>query len=268
MRLRHLAITCLVLSFVFLFAPLPSAAPQEKYDRGTYAREYVQFLVQELLQWTKGFPNQFYSALLQPPRDSSKLSESAKAGPSDLGDAVKQMASLSSAKDLLTNTDFRSQVDKTLAAAKATNQAMASQKFPDPLQSDWDQIRIALNSLAEIYKLDTLATLEPPGGPGRGGRGAQPAAAATAAVALPPGAVAGYIVDQRCAAQGKRMWTDVSCVERCVRDGDKLVLVTEEGKVFQISNQDKIMSETYGQKVIITGKTEGEIITIDSLKTS
>jgi hypothetical protein len=266
MRLRHFAITCVVVCFVFMFAPLPKAAPQDKYDRGTYAREYVQFLVQELSQWTKGFPNQFYSALLQPPRDSSKLTESAKAGPSDLGDAVKQMAALSSAKDLLTNTDFRSQVDKTLAAAKATNQAMASQRFPDPLQSDWDQIRIALNSLAEIYKLDTLATLEPPGAPGRG-RGGQ-AAAAIVAVALPPGAVAGYIVDQRCANRGKGMWTDVSCVERCVRDGDKVVLVTEEGKVFQISNQDKVTSETYGQKVIITGKTEGEIITIESLKTS
>src|SRR4029077_6636163 len=125
MRLRHFAITCWVVCFVFMFAPLPKAAPQEKYDRETYAREYVQFLVQELSQWTKGFPNQFYSAFLQPPRDSSKLSESAKAGPSDLGDSVKQMASLSTAKDLLTNTDFRSQVDKTLTAAKQVNLAMA-----------------------------------------------------------------------------------------------------------------------------------------------
>ena len=223
--------------------------------------------MQELDQWTKEFPRQFYSALLQPPRDSSKLSESAKAGPSDLGDSVKRLASLSKAKDIVTNTDFRSQVDKTLAAAKQVNQAMASQRFPDPLQSDWDQIRTALNSLADIYKFETLATLEPPGGPGRG-RGGQPAPAAAVAVVLPPGAVTGYIVDQRCSAQGKRMWIDVSCVERCVRDGDKLVLVTEEGKVFQISNQDKITSETYGQKVIITGKTEGEVITIESLKTS
>ncbi len=266
MRLRHFAVSCLMLSFIFLFALLPNAAPQEKYDRTTYAREYVQFLVQELDQWTKGFPRQFYSALLQPPRDSSKLSESAKAGPSDLGDSVKRMASMSAAKDLLTNADFRSQVDKTLTAAKQVNEAMASQRFPDPLQSDWDQIRTALNSLAEIYKFDALAALEPAGGPSRG-RGGQPAPAVVAA-ALPPGAVAGYIVDQRCAARGKGMWTDVSCVERCVRDGDKVVLVTEEGKVFQIANQDKITSETYGQKVIVTGKTEGEIITVESVKTS
>jgi hypothetical protein len=266
MRLPRFAIVGLVLCFVFLFAPLPRAAPQEKYDRDTYAREYVQFLVQELDQWTKGFPRQFYSALLQPPRDSSKLSESAKAGPSDLGDSVKRLASLSSGKDILTNADFRNQVDKTVTAGKQVNLAMASQRFPDPLQSDWEQIRTALNGLAEIYKVETLAALEPPA-PGRGGRGVQPAAA-TVAAALPPGAVAGYIVDQKCAAQGKGMWTNVACVERCVRDGDKIVLVTEEGKVFQISNQDKITSEAYGQKVIVTGKTEGEIITVETLKTS
>ena len=268
MRLRHFAVAGVVVCFACLLGSLINAAPQEKYDRDAYAREYVQFLVQELDQWTKGFPRQFYSALLQPPRDSSKLSESAKAGPSDLGDSVQRLASLSTAKDILTNDNFRTQVDKTLTAAKETNQAMASQRFPDPLQSDWDQIRIALNSLAEIYKFETLAALEPPGGPGRGGRGAQPVAAATVAVALPPGAVAGYIVDQKCSAQGKGMWTNVSCVERCVRDGDKLVLVTEEGKVFQIANQDKITSDTYGQKVIVTGKTQGETITIESLKTS
>ena len=263
MRFHRFAIVCLVLCFVGLFA-VPSAAPQEKYDRDAYAREYVQFLVTELDQWTKGFPRQFYSALLQPPRDSSKLSESAKAGPGDLGDSVKQLASLGTGKDLLTNGDFRNQVDKTLAAAKQVNLAMASQRFPDPLQSDWEQIRTALNSLAEIYKFETLAVLDPPAAPGRGGRGGAPAAVA----ALPPGAVAGYIVDQRCSAQGKGMWANAACVERCVRDGDKVVLVTEEGKVFQIANQDKITSDSYGQKVIITGKTEGEIITIDTLKTS
>ena len=268
MRFRHFAGAGLALSFAFLFALLPSASPQEKYDRDAYARDYVKFLVQEIDQWTKDFPRQFYSALLQPPRDSSKLSESAKAGPGDFGDAVKRLASLSGSKDLLTNTDFRGQVDKTLAAAKQANVAMASQRFPDPLQTDWDQIRVALNSLAEIYKLETVAALDPPGGPGRGGRGAQPPAAATVAVALPPGAVAGYIVDQKCSVQGKGMWVNAACVERCVRDGDPVVLVTEEGKVFKIANQDKVTSETYGQKVIVTGKTEGEIITIETLKTS
>ena len=62
------------------------------------------------------------------------------------------------------------------------------------------------------------------------------------------------------------MWTNVECIERCLRDGDKLVLVTEEGKVYQISNQDKIPPESYGQVVTLMGKAEGETITIDSVK--
>ena len=264
MLLRYIGGASLAVGLAGLFVLLPTAVPQETYNRDASARDYVQFLVEELNQWTKGFPNEFYSALMQPPRDSSKLSESAKAGPGDFGESVKRLAPLSQAKDLLTNADFRSQVDKTLAAAKQVNVAMASQRFPDPLQSEWGQIRTTLNSLAEIYKFETIAAVDPPAPGGRGGQQASPAVAA----ALPPGAVAGYIVDQKCSKQGKGMWINVACIERCVRDGDKLVLVTEEGKVFQIANQDKITSEVYGQKVIVTGKTQGETITVESLKTS
>jgi hypothetical protein len=62
------------------------------------------------------------------------------------------------------------------------------------------------------------------------------------------------------------MWVNAQCVATCVRDGDKLVLVTEDGKVYQIANQDKITPESYGQVVTLTGKTEGDTITVDSLK--
>ena len=62
------------------------------------------------------------------------------------------------------------------------------------------------------------------------------------------------------------MWTNAQCIERCVRDGDKVVLVTEDGKIFQISNQDKITADSYGQVVTLTGKTDGDTITVESLK--
>jgi len=252
-----------------LLALLASAAPQESYDREGYARDHVKFLVLQLDQWSKEFPHQFHLALMRPPVDASKLSEAAKASASELGDSIKFLAGLSNAKDLMTNAGFRGELEKSLAAAKDLNQAMASQRFPAGLQSDWDQIRSTLNNLARVYKLEMLAFLEAPGAGeggrgGRGGRGA--AAAATAAPVVPPGGVAGYIVDQSCAKRGKGMWTNTSCIERCIRDGDKIVLVTEEGKVYQISNQDKITADTYGQRVVVVGKTEGDIITVDSLK--
>ena len=269
MHSRRFAVGCLAASAVSLLALLLSAAPQDAYDRDASAREYVQFLVLQLNQWSKEFPQHFYKAIMQPPVDAGKLSPAAKAGAGELGDSLQHLASLSTAKDLMTNAEFRSQLDKTLTAAKDLNQAMASQRFPATLQSDWDQIRSTLNNLARAYKLEMLAVLEAPGGGGgrggRGGRGPAPATA-TAAAGPVPGGLAGYIVDLACAKRGKGMWTNAECVARCVRDGDKVVLVSEDGKIYQISNQDKITPESYGQVVTLTGKTEGDTITVDSLK--
>lgn len=75
----------------------------------------------------------------------------------------------------------------------------------------------------------------------------------------------GYIVDQTCAGK-KQMWTDSECVARCVRRGSEVVLVTEDGTVYKIANQDKIKSDSYGKKVSLSGKMEGDTITVDSVK--
>jgi hypothetical protein len=246
-------------------------AAQDGYDREKYARDYIQFLVLQLNQWNREFPQQFYMAIMKPPIDAAKLSEGAKAGPGELGDSIQKLAALSNAADLASNAEFRAQLEKTLAVTKDLNQAMSAQRFPAVLFGDWDQIRSTLNNLARIYKLEPLAVLEPPGGGGGrggrgGGRGAAAAPGATAAAGPVPGGLAGYIVDVQCAKRGKGMWANAECVARCVRDGDKVVLVTEDGKVYQIANQDKITPESYGQVVTLIGKTEGETITVESLK--
>jgi len=238
------------------------ASPQDSFDRQKSAREYVQFLVLQLDQWSKEFPQQFYAAVMRPPVDSSKLSEGAKAGPAELGESIKRLAALSTAPDLMTNTEFRSQLAQTLAATKEMNQAMSVQRFPAVLQNSWDQIRSTLNNLARVYKLEMVAVLEPVGAGGgrRGGRGP---AIATGPV---PGGLAGYIVDQSCARKGKGMWSNPECVARCVRDGDKIVLVTEDGKIFQISNRDKVTPDSFGQVVTLIGKMDGDTITVETVK--
>jgi hypothetical protein len=250
---------------VLLLALFVRASAQDQSDREAYARDYVHFLVVQLDQWSKEFPREFYKASMQPPVDASKLSEGAKAGAAELGESIQRMAALSNAKDLTSNGEFRSHLEKALTASKEVNQAMASQRFPAVLQNSWDQLRSTLNNLARAYKLETLAVLDPPGGGGgrggRGGRGPAPAGGVA-----PGGGLVGYVVDLACAKRGKGMWTNAECVARCVRDGDKVVLVTEEGKIYQISNQDKITPESYGQVVTLTGKTEGETITVESLK--
>src|SRR5262249_5100345 len=153
------------------------------------AREYVQFLVLQLDQWKEEFPQQFYAALVKPPVDSNKMSAAAKDGPVELAESIKGLSALSAAPDLMTNAEFRSELDKALNVTKEMNQAMSVQRFPAPLQNSWDQVRSTLNNLARVYKLEMLAVLEPPGGGGgRGGR--RGPAAATAAVTGPvPGGV-------------------------------------------------------------------------------
>jgi hypothetical protein len=255
-----------LLSFAVLGAGLFA---QEAFDRDAYARSHVKFLVDQLAQWTRDFPQAYNAALLKAPVDASKLSEAAKAGGEEFGASMKRLSALSDAKDLVTNAGFRSELQKTLAAMKNVNEAMGAQRFPAVLQSDWDQIRSSLNSLARVYQLETLAVLEPPaagGRGGRGGRGGATAAAAAPAGVAPGGGLSGYIVDASCAARGKGMWVNTECVARCIRDGDKIVLVTEAGKVYQIANQDKITPEAYGQVVTLLGKSNGDTITVETIK--
>ena len=262
MRLRHVVLLC------FLVAAAIIAA--QDIDRDAYAREYVQFQVLQLNQFSKEFPQQFYAAAMKPPVDISKLSEPAKASAGELGDAIQRLADLSSAKDVMTNAGFRSQLDKALTGSKELNQVMSTQRFPAPLQNEWDQMRSILNNLARVYRLEALAVLDPPGGGGgrggRGGRGAAGAPTATAASGPVAGGLAGYIVDNQCAKRGKGMWSNAECVARCVRDGDKVVLVSEDGKIYQISNQDKVTPEIYGQVVTLLGKVDGDTITVESFK--
>ena len=257
-RLQSVSVrTAFRLSVVWGFAAL-TVYSQTTYDREASAQDYIRFLVLEIDQWTATFPHDYNAALLRPPVDAAKLPESTKSGATDLREGLSKLKALGNAKDLLTSEEFRAGLAKVLMAATQVNQAMGSQRFPAALYSDWDQVRANLNNLARIYKVETLAVLEPPGS-GRGSRGAKE-------VAAPAGGLSGYIVDQQCATRGKAMWVNADCVARCIREGDKIVLVTEEGKVYQIANPDKIETDTYGQKVTIIGKTKGDTVTVDSLR--
>jgi len=257
MRLRYWSMAA-ALSAAAVLSP---GAPQTASDADVRAREYVQFLVQQLDQWTRDLPQVYNLAMVRPPVDVSALSEPEKAAAGNLRENVQRLTALSlspalsQSKDLPVNAAFREQLEKTVQAAALVNAALGEQRFPEAIETDWAQIRTTLNSLAAIYKCSELAVLEVPGP----ARNKQPAA-------VPAGALVGYVVDQRCAATGKSMWTNVACVQKCVRDGDKVVFVTEQGKVFQFDTPDKIDADSYGQKVAVTGKTDGDTITVAALQ--
>lgn len=56
----------------------------------------------------------------------------------------------------------------------------------------------------------------------------------------------------------------VACVTGCVKKGAAPVFVTADGKVVKIANPDKV-TEHLGHKVKVTGKLDGETLTIDTV---
>ena len=77
----------------------------------------------------------------------------------------------------------------------------------------------------------------------------------------------GYIADAKCGAKmGAKTANEkhANCAAKCIKGGEKAVLVTEDGKIYQIANQDKVVDHA-GHKVTISGKLAGDTITVDSV---
>jgi hypothetical protein len=88
--------------------------------------------------------------------------------------------------------------------------------------------------------------------------------AAMSITALAADSWTGYIVDKNCSTN-KEMLGNEACAKRCLGRGAPAVLATEDGKVYQIKEQDKV-KDVAGKKVTITGKMDGDTISVDSLK--
>lgn len=74
----------------------------------------------------------------------------------------------------------------------------------------------------------------------------------------------GYVVDEKCSGN-KAMWSNTACADKCIKGGSPAVLVTEDGKVYKLAEQDKVASHA-GHKVTISGTLDGDTIKVDSVK--
>ena len=74
----------------------------------------------------------------------------------------------------------------------------------------------------------------------------------------------GYIIDEKCSTKAA-MKGNVACATKCIKDGSAAVLVTDEGKVFKIADQDKV-TPMAGKQVTINGTMTGDTITVASIK--
>jgi len=74
----------------------------------------------------------------------------------------------------------------------------------------------------------------------------------------------GFVEDQACANKPE-MKGDSECAKKCIKEGSPAVLVTEDGKVYKIANQNKIVASA-GMNVTVMGKLKGDTLTIASVK--
>lgn len=74
----------------------------------------------------------------------------------------------------------------------------------------------------------------------------------------------GYIIDQNCASK-KAMWGNVACATSCMKRGSPAVLVTEDGTIYKIADQDKVKADA-GKKVTITGTMKDDTISVENIK--
>ena len=73
----------------------------------------------------------------------------------------------------------------------------------------------------------------------------------------------GYIIDQNCAAK-PAMKGNVDCAVRCIKGGSPAVLLTDEGKVYKIAEQAKVV-DLAGKKVTISGKLTNDTISVSKV---
>src|SRR6202050_2689699 len=74
----------------------------------------------------------------------------------------------------------------------------------------------------------------------------------------------GFVEDQKCSTNPE-MKGDAACAQKCIKGGSPAVLVTPDGKIYKIANQDKILASA-GQNVTVTGKLKDDTLTIDAGK--
>jgi hypothetical protein len=74
----------------------------------------------------------------------------------------------------------------------------------------------------------------------------------------------GFVEDTSCSTK-PGMKGNAACAKSCIKGGSPAVLVTTDGTIYKISNQDKIVSHA-GENVTVTADLKGDTLTIDTVK--
>lgn len=80
------------------------------------------------------------------------------------------------------------------------------------------------------------------------------------------GSATGYVTDAKCAKAGKSGEAHAKCAQGCLKGDMAAVLVTADGKIYEVDAQDKL-KEFAGEKVTVMGMIDGmKISSVESVK--
>jgi hypothetical protein len=139
-----------------LFATQPVARAQDANRDAALTLSEARDIVDRLAKRTGEFREEFEKAVEHSMLDGSKMEDRSKKRSADLHESAKKLREVFQDKKDKNNPAVRAQVDKTLAAGADVNRVMASIRFTEKLQRDWDVLRSDLNALAQIYRLSPL----------------------------------------------------------------------------------------------------------------
>jgi hypothetical protein len=75
----------------------------------------------------------------------------------------------------------------------------------------------------------------------------------------------GFVTDAKCASGGKSGAGHAACAKTCITGGSAAVIVTADGKVIEISNQDKVTALA-GENVKVTGTEADGKLTVTAIE--
>src|SRR5258708_23193056 len=73
----------------------------------------------------------------------------------------------------------------------------------------------------------------------------------------------GFVEDTSCSTK-PAMKNDAECAQKCIKGGSPAVLVMDDGTIYKLADQAKIVAHA-GHQVTITGSLKGDTISIDSV---
>lgn len=74
----------------------------------------------------------------------------------------------------------------------------------------------------------------------------------------------GFVEDTMCSTKAE-MKDNAECAQKCIKAGSPAVLVTADGKIYKIAEQEKITSFA-GKNVTVTGTLKGDTLSIDKVQ--